>query len=51
MDFIADNIVLLSFIAGYLLLLIVFIVYILFFPDEMIEDIDWEDRFKDKDNG
>jgi hypothetical protein len=51
MDYIADNIVLLSFIAGYLLLLIVFIVYILFFPDEMIQDIDWEDKFKDKDNG
>jgi hypothetical protein len=51
MDYIADNIVLLSFIAVYLLLLIVFIVFILFFPDEMIEDMDWEDRFKDKDNG
>jgi hypothetical protein len=51
MDFIEDNIVLLSFIAGYLLLLIVFIVFILFFPDEMIQDIDWEDKFKDKDNG
>jgi hypothetical protein len=51
MDYIAENIVLLSFVAGYLLLLIVFIVYILFFPDEMIQDIDWEDRFKDKDNG
>jgi hypothetical protein len=51
MDYIADNIVLLSFVAGYLLLLIVFIVYILFFKDEMIQDIDWEDRFKDKDNG
>jgi hypothetical protein len=47
MDYIAENIVLLSFIAGYLLLLIVFIVYILLFPDEMIQDIDWEDRFKD----
>jgi hypothetical protein len=51
MDFIEDNIVLLSFIAGYLLLLIVFIVYILFFPDEMIQDIDWEDKFNDRDNG
>jgi hypothetical protein len=51
MDYIADNIVLLSFIAVYLLLLIVFIVYILFFPDEMIEDMDWKDNFKDKDNG
>ena len=51
MDYIAENIVLLSFIAGYLLLLIVFIVFILFFPDEMIQDIDWEDKFKDKDNG
>jgi hypothetical protein len=51
MDYIADNIVVLSFIAGYLLLLIVFIVYILFFPDEMIEDLDWNDNFKDKDNG
>jgi hypothetical protein len=51
MDYIAENIVLLSFIAGYLLLLIVFIVYILLFPDEIIQDIDWEDRFKDKDNG
>jgi hypothetical protein len=51
MDFITDNIVLLSFIAGYLLLLIVFIVYILLFPDEMIEDMDWRDNFKDKDNG
>jgi hypothetical protein len=51
MDYIADNIVLLSFIAGYLLLLIVFIVFILFFPDEMIEDLDWRDNFKDKDNG
>jgi hypothetical protein len=51
MDYIADNIVLLSFIAVYLLLLIVFIVCILFFPDEIIQDIDWEDRFKDKDNG
>jgi hypothetical protein len=47
MEYIADNIVLLSFIAGYLLLLIVFIVYILFFPDEMIEDMDWRDNFKD----
>jgi hypothetical protein len=47
MDFIEDNIVLLSFIAGYLLLLIVFIVYIILFPDEMIQDIDWEDKFKD----
>jgi hypothetical protein len=51
MDFIEDNIVVLSFIAGYLLLLIVFIVYILLFPDEMIQDIDWDDKFKDKDNG
>jgi hypothetical protein len=51
MDYIADNIVLLSFIAGYLLLLIVFIVFILFFPDEMIEDMDWRDNFKDWDNG
>jgi hypothetical protein len=51
MDFITDNIVLLSFIAGYLLFLIVFIVYILFFPDEMIEDLDWQDKFKDRDNG
>jgi biopolymer transport protein ExbD len=51
MDYIAENIVLLSFIAVYLLLLIVFIVCILFFPDEMIQDIDWEDKFKDKDNG
>jgi hypothetical protein len=47
MDYIADNIVLLSFITGYLLLLIVFIVYILLFPDEMIEDLDWRDNFKD----
>ena len=51
MDYIADNIVVLSFVAVYLLLLIVFIVYILFFPDEMIEDLDWRDNFKDKDNG
>jgi biopolymer transport protein ExbD len=51
MDYIAENIVLLSFIAVYLLLLIVFIVCMLFFPDEIIQDIDWEDRFKDKDNG
>jgi hypothetical protein len=51
MDYIADNIVLLSFIAGYLLLLIVFIVFMLFFPDEMIEDMDWKDNFNDKDNG
>ncbi len=51
MDFIEDNIVLLSFVAGYLLLLIVFIVYILLFPDEMIQDIDWEDHFNDRDNG
>ncbi len=51
MDYIAENIVVLSFVAVYLLLLIVFIVCILFFPDEMIQDIDWEDRFKDKDNG
>jgi hypothetical protein len=51
MDYIAENIVVLSFIAVYLLLLIVFIVCILFFKDEMIQDIDWEDRFKDKDNG
>jgi hypothetical protein len=51
MDYIAENIVVLSFVAGYLLLLIVFIVYILFFPDEMIENIDWRDNFKDKDNG
>jgi biopolymer transport protein ExbD len=51
MDYIADNIVVLSFVAVYLLLLIVFIVCMLLFPDEMIEDLDWEDRFKDKDNG
>ena len=51
MDYIAENIVVLSFIAGYLLLLIVFIVYILLFPDEMIQDLDWKDNFKDKDNG
>jgi hypothetical protein len=51
MDYIAENIVVLSFVAVYLLLLIVFIVFMLFFPDEMIQDIDWEDRFKDKDNG
>jgi hypothetical protein len=51
MDYIAENIVVLSFVAVYLLLLIVFIVYILFFPDEMIEDMDWRDNFKDKDNG
>jgi biopolymer transport protein ExbD len=51
MDYIADNIVILSFIAVYLLLLIVFIVCMLFFPDEMIEDLDWKDNFKDKDNG
>jgi hypothetical protein len=51
MDYIAENIVVLSFVAVYLLLLIVFIVCILLFPDEIIQDIDWEDRFKDKDNG
>ena len=51
MDYIAENIVVLSFVAVYLLLLIVFIVYILFFPDEMIEDMDWEDKFNDRDNG
>jgi biopolymer transport protein ExbD len=51
MDYIAENIVVLSFIAVYLLLLIVFIVCMLLFPDEMIEDLDWKDNFKDKDNG
>jgi hypothetical protein len=51
MDYISDNIVLLSFIAVYLLLLIVFIVCMLLFPDEMIQDIDWEDKFNDRDNG
>lgn len=49
MDYIADNIVILSFIAVYLLLLIVFIVCMLFFPDEMIED--WDDNFNYRDNG
>ena len=51
MDYIADNIVILSFVAVYLLLLIVFIICMLFFPDEMIEDLDWEDTFNDRDNG
>jgi hypothetical protein len=51
MDYIADNIVVLSFVAVYLLLLIVFIVCMLLFPDEMIQDIDWEDKFNDRDNG
>jgi hypothetical protein len=51
MDYIAENIVVLSFVAVYLLLLIVFIVCMLLFPDEMIQDIDWRDNFNDKDNG
>jgi hypothetical protein len=51
MDYIADNIVVLSFVAVYLLLLIVFIVCMLLFPDEMIEDLDWEDKFNNRNNG
>jgi ABC-type branched-subunit amino acid transport system permease subunit len=44
MDFIEDNIVLCSFIAGYILMMVIFIVFILFFPKEIIQEFneDWK---------
>jgi hypothetical protein len=47
MDFIENNIVLFTVGAVYALVLVIFIVCILLFPDEMIQewDEDWNDKF------
>jgi hypothetical protein len=44
MDFIEDNIVLCSLLAGYILMMVIFIVFILFFPKEIIQEFNenWE---------
>jgi hypothetical protein len=47
MDFIEDNIILCSLLAGYILMMVIFLTCILFFPKEIVQDFneDWNDKF------